>query len=74
MARVHKKEPDLTDPLCDTPIDPTKDFHKALGAILAVPRAEVDQHIKDNPDPLQKHGYRRVKNKLSDNAQETHSE
>jgi hypothetical protein len=49
-------EPDLTTTLADTPLIPEQDFHGKLRAIFSVPKAELDQHIKDNPDPPQKRG------------------
>lgn len=55
-ARSRKQEPDLTTPIADTPLIPEQDFHKKLKAIFSVPKAEMDEHIKNHPEPPQKRG------------------
>ena len=63
MAKAKDLQPDLTEPIADTPLLPGHDFHKTLFAIMSVPKSELDEHIKNNPDPPQKRG--RKPNKTS---------
>lgn len=56
MPKTTVYHPDLTTPLCDTPLIPEQDFHKKLKAILSVPKEELQAHMAANPDPPQKRG------------------
>jgi hypothetical protein len=56
MTNSKATEPDLTTELAKTPLIPEADFHKKLKAIFSMPKTELDQHIKDHPDPPQKRG------------------
>lgn len=48
-----QKQPNKLD---DHPLIPEADFHKKLTAIFSVPKSELDEHIRNNPDPPQKRG------------------
>jgi hypothetical protein len=49
-------QPDLSDPLCDTPLIRGSEFHYRLRAVLSVPKEELEAHVRTNPDPLVKRG------------------
>ncbi len=49
-------QPDLSAPLCDTELIPEPEFQKKLKGIFSVTKTELDEHIRNNPDPPQKRG------------------
>ena len=49
-------DPDLTAPLADTELIPEHLFHEKLKAIFSVPKSELDQQLRDHPEPPQKRG------------------
>ena len=49
-------QPDLTTDLAKIELIPEADFHDKLKAIFSVSKSELDEHIKNNPDPPQKRG------------------
>jgi hypothetical protein len=61
MAKAKDLQPDLAEPIVETPLLPGHDFNKTLHAIFSVPKSELDEHIKNNPDAPQKRGRPRKK-------------
>jgi len=59
MATQRRKlKPDLTTPLANAPLVPEPEFHHNLKAILGVPKQELAEHTRTNPEPPQKRGRR----------------
>ncbi len=42
--------------LLDTELRPGHDFHKTLKAIFSIPKADLDEQMKAEPQPPQKRG------------------
>lgn len=55
MASKSKKKQSPESPLLDHPLIPEPDFQDKLKAILSVPKEEVEEHIREHPEP-QKRG------------------
>jgi hypothetical protein len=59
MPTKPKLEPDLTTPLCDTPLIPEAEFHDKLKAIFGpggVTKAELDKQMREHPHAPEKRG------------------
>ncbi|HEY3329115.1 MAG TPA: hypothetical protein VGK19_03765 [Capsulimonadaceae bacterium] len=51
-----KTEQPKESPLLDTKLIPEKQFHDKLKAIFSVPKSELDERLRDHPEPPQKRG------------------
>ena len=56
MSDLQPKPTEHEPPLLDTPLIPEPAFHDKLRAIFSVPKAELDQHMREHPDPPAKRG------------------